>query len=182
MVENTSGRAIETRAEHLVNQSGAIRTLAGDRRVYAYTLEVAYLDGQIGWSERQAMLAQWTPESTQSHDTLTEKIKETGVVLEKYRRGQVGEHRLAEAADNAISYLPSHGEYGARRLEELASDDRIDVRVPDVSFGVFTWRASVKQVSRRIGNSAYGDLDQGQWRFDAQYRFLTAVDELETRS
>lgn len=182
VIENTSGQDIETRAEHLVDQSESIKVLESDRQVYAYTLEVAYLDDQISWSERQAMLAQWTPESTQSHDTLSEKIKETRAVLEDYRRGKVGEQQLAEAADNAISYLPSHGDYGARKLDELASDDRIDVRVPDVSFGVFTWRSSVEQVSRRLGNSAYGDLESGEWNFDSRYRFLTAVNDLETRS
>ncbi|MGM0451028.1 MAG: hypothetical protein ACQERE_09380 [Pseudomonadota bacterium] len=182
VVENASGRADEVRAAHIVNNSDAIRALENDRRIYAYTLETAYLDGQISWSERQSMLARWTPETTQSHDILSSRIKETEEVLEAYRNGEVGEQRLAEAADNAVDYLPSHGDYGAQKLEQLARDDRIDVTVPDVSFGVLTYRSSVEQVSRRVGNRAYGELEQGQWEFDDRYRFLSAVENLETNS
>ena len=182
VVENASGRADEVRAAHIVDNSEAIRQLESDRRIYAYTLETAYLDGQINWSERQAMLAQWTPETTQSHDILSTRIKETRKVLEAYRNGQAGEQQLAEATSNAVSYLPSHGDYGARKLDELARDERINVPVPDVSFGVLTYRASVERVARRVGNRAYGQLEQGEWEFDARYRFLSSVENLETRS
>ncbi|MYL25597.1 MULTISPECIES: hypothetical protein [Halomonadaceae] len=182
VVENRSGRADEIRADHLVDESASILALSEDRQAYAYMLEVAYLEGQIDWSERQSMLADWTPETASAHGTLAEKIKKVERVLEDYRNGRAGEYELSQAADLAASYLGAHGQYAADKLMALARDQRIDVAVPDISTGELAYRAGVEQVSRHVGNPMYGELVQQQWQFDRRYRFLNDVDIVETRS
>lgn len=182
VVENRSGRADEIRAERLVNERTSILALKEDRQAYAYMLEVAYLEGQINWSERQSMLAEWTPETSSAHGTLAERIKEVARVLEDYRNGRAGEYQLSQAADLAASYLGAHGQYAADKLTELTGDPRIDVAVPDISSGQLAYRADVERVSRHVGNPAYGELVRQQWQFDRRYRFLNDVDIVETRS
>ena len=182
VVENRSGRADEIRADHLVDESASILALKEDRQAYAYMLEVAYLEGQINWSERQSMLADWTPETSSAHATLAEKIKKVERVLEDYRDGRAGEYQLSQAADLAASYLGAHGQYAADKLMELTGDQRIDVAVPDISSGQLAYRADVRRVSRHFGNPAYGELVRQQWQFDRRYRFLNDVDIVETRS
>lgn len=179
-IQNTSGRPLETRAIQLVDQAGPILALQEDRRIYDYMLDVAYLEERITWSEKQALMQEWRPESRDAHARLDRRLKETADVLEAYQSGNASESELDSVSSDAVSALPNHGEYGARRLSELASEQNSPV--PDSSHGTLTYRDSTETVSRRIGNRNYGALESEEWQFDPTFTFLLAVTRKETRS
>lgn len=179
-IQNTSGESIERQATHLANQQQAILNLREDRRIYDYMLEVAYLEERITASEKQALMDEWRPESEETHAELSRRLAETAEVLEAYQNGDVSESELAATADNAVAVMPNHGEYGARRLSELASEQNSPV--PDTSHGTLTYRDDASIVSRRVGNRNYGEFQNDEWQFDTTFRFLTSVTNEETRS
>lgn len=179
-IRNNSGEAIEARATHLVKEAESILELREDRRIHDYMLEVAYLEERITSSEKQALMAEWRPESRDSHQRLDKRLQETEDTLEAYQGGNASESELDAAADNAVSVLPNHGEYGATRLAETASEQ--DSPVPDTSHGTLTYRDTTRTVSRRFGNRNYGEFDGDEWQFSPTFTFLATVTEKETRS
>ena len=179
-IQNTSGKSLETRATHLVNETQSVLALRDDRRIYDYLLEVAYLEERITWSEKQALMGEWRPESRETHARLERRLKHTAEVLDAYQSGRASETELESASSSAIAALAKHGEYGARRLSELASEQNSPV--PDTSHGTLTYRDRAETVSRRIGNRHYGEFQGGEWQFAPTFAFLSAVTQKETRS
>lgn len=179
-IKNTSGEPLENRATHLVAETQSILELREDRRLYDYLLEVAYLEERITWTEKRALMQDWRPESRDAHARMERRLKRVAEVLGAYQSGGASETELASASSNALTTLSSHGEYGARRLSELASEQSSPV--PDTSHGTLTYRDRAETVSRRVGNRDYGDFQGGEWRFAPTFTFLDAVTREETRS
>gem|GEM_PF-651372 len=179
-IQNTSGESLENRATHLVTETPSILDLREDRRLYDYMLDVAYLEERITWSEKQTLMAEWRPESREAHARLERRLKETAEVLDAYQSGRASESELDSVSSNAVAALPNHGEYGARRLSEIASEQNSPV--PDSSHGTLTFRERTETVSRRFGNRNYGDFENGKWQFATTFTFLSAVTQKETRS
>lgn len=179
-IKNTSGESLEARATELVNEAPSILALREDRRIYDYMLEVAYLEERITWSEKQALMKEWRPETREAHTRLEQRLQETADVLEAYQSGSTSESELDAVSSEALSVLANHGEYGSRRLSELASDQSSPV--PDTSHGTLTYRDRTETVSRRVGNPNYGEFKDTEWQFAPTFTFLSTVTRKETRS
>ncbi len=180
-IRNLSGQSIERKAEHLTRQGESLLTLAEDRELYQYLLEVAYLNEEIDWQEKQSRLAEWTPEDASHFEQLERRIERSDEVLEQYRNGEAGERALGRVTAQTVQTLPRHGQFGMEKLRDLAQD--LNTEVPDVHQGTLTYRSDAEQVSRRVGNRNYGQLTaEGDWQFDSRYEFIDDVMKQEKES
>ena len=173
-IRNLSGQSIERKAKHLKGQNESLLALEEDRELYHYLLEVAYLNEEIDWPEKQSYLAEWTPEDGSHFEQLRQRLQDSDDVLERYRNGKAGERELGRATSRAVQALPRHGQFGMEQLRDLASE--LDTPIPNVHDGTLTYRSDAERVSRRVGNRSYGDFTaEGTWQFDRRYEFINDV-------
>lgn len=171
---NTSAASVEGQAYDIKHNYQALLDLEGDKRVYEYFVDLAYLKEVITPSVRGDRINAFDVSGASTYAATKSSFDELLVTFDQYLNGETGEDTLKASADIAAQNLALHSEAGLtflRDVEDLSGP--VMATLPDTDV---VYVEPQMRFSRFFAESMLtSNPDTGATEYAAGYTILTPL-------
>lgn len=170
-ISNSDAAQAIAQAKSLVESKDAILEQEEAFKVFAHFADVAYLSERLSNSEKDQLIASFTPSDSGHYSDVAQAINDVAAALAGYQAGGLSDSDLAKAISSAEEHVSSHSAQGSGQLASL--QEVVGDLMPEFPATAISYRAQLDEYSRFEGNSDFGSFDSsGNFVYLDQFEIL----------